>query len=254
VLEGLEVRPGTIFDCGARPSSEALEVFRGVGVSNVASALGGPLATQRLVDAHAIPRVSGSGVVAGFAITVWHPPGSNGMLMSALDLVQAGDVLVVCGPTETAQWGDIATTLAMAKGVAGAVVDGAVRDLDRIRELGFSLWGSRVFAGQGYRKDAGYVNVPIVVKGLLVHPGDVVVADSDGILSIPGALVEVAKERAAARETIEQAVADSARHGRSGPPGQVFEVTSDLLSQLTGSVTSAGVTWAEYATRSQRRT
>ena len=251
MLEGLEVAPGTIFDCGPRPSSAAIETFRRVGMSNVASALGGPLAVQRLVDGHTIPRVSGTGVVAGFAVTIWHPPGSNGMLMSALDLVQPGDIIVVCGPTEVAQWGDIATTVATTKGVAGAVVDGAVRDLDPIREMGFSLWGSRVFAGQGYRKDAGYVNVPVLLKGLLVHPGDVIVADSDGILSIPGALVEVAHERAAVRERLEQTIVEDARQGGSRSREQSFEIAPDLLSQLIGAVRPAGMTWADFASESQ---
>ena len=253
MLEGLEVAPGTIFDCGPRPSSAAIDTFRRVGVSNVASALGGPLAMQRLVDGHAIPRVSGSGVVAGFAVTVWHPPGSNGMLMSAIDLVEPGDVLVVCGPTETAQWGDIATTVAARRGAAGAVVDGAVRDLERIREMGFSLWGSRVFAGQGYRKDAGYVNVPIVLRGLLVHPGDVVVADSDGILSIPGALVEVAHDRAAARERLEQSIVEDAREGESRSRQPNFEISSDLLSQFMGEARPAGMTWADFVSRSEHQ-
>jgi regulator of RNase E activity RraA len=173
------------------------------------------------------------------------------MLMSALDLVQTGDIIVVSGPTEVAQWGDIATTVAATKGVRAAVVDGAVRDLDRIREMGFSLWGSRVFAGQGYRKDAGYVNVPIVLRGLLVHPGDVIVADSDGILSIPGALVEVAHDRAAVRERLEQTIVEDARQGGSASRQPNFEIAPDLLSQLTGAVRPAGMTWADFARHSR---
>ena len=171
MLEGLEVAPGTIFDCGPRPSPAAIDTFRRVGVSNVASALGGPLAMQRLVDGHAIPRVSGSGVVAGFAVTVWHPPGSNGMLMSAIDLVEPGDVLVVCGPTETAQWGDIATTVAARRGAAGAVVDGAVRDPrtdsgDGLLALGFPrLRRSRVSEGCGLRKCSDRLERPAGTSG-----------------------------------------------------------------------------------------
>jgi 4-hydroxy-4-methyl-2-oxoglutarate aldolase len=246
MLEGFDIAPGTIFDPGPRQPVEAMEVFRRVGVSNVASALGGPVAQQRLLDAHAIPRWSGSGVVVGSAVTVWHPPGSNGMLTAALDLIQPGDVLVVSGPTDVAQWGDIATTVATRKQVAGAVLDGAVRDLDRIREMGFSLWGSRVFAGQGYRKDAGFVNVPILVKGLLVHPDDVIVADSDGILSIPSALVGLAHARAAAREQLEQTIVTEARDGKSPSRRPNFEIAPDLLTQFTGSSKKAGLTWKAF--------
>jgi len=246
MLEGFEVAPGTIFDPGPRPPAEAIDVFRRVGVSNVASALGGPVAQQRLLDAHAIPRWSGTGVVVGPAVTVWHPPGSNGMLMAALEVIQPGDVLVVSGPTDVAQWGDIATTTAMGKQVAGAVLDGAVRDLDRIRQMGFSLWGSRVFAGQGYRKDAGFVNVPILVKGLLVHPDDIIVADSDGILSIPSALVGVAHARAAAREKLEQTILDEARNGKSPSRRPNFEIAADLLAHFTGSPRKAGMTWQAF--------
>jgi hypothetical protein len=89
------------------------------------------------------------------------------------------------------------------------------------------------------------------LRGLLVHPGDVIVADSDGVLSIPGALVEVAHDRAALRERLEQTIVEDARQGESGSRPQNFEIAPDLLSQLTGAVRRAGMTWADFASQSQ---
>lgn len=130
------------------------------------------------------------------------------------------------------------------------MIDGAVRDLERVRELGFSLWGSRVYAGQGYRKDMGMVNVPVIVGGLLVHPGDVIVADADGILSVPASLVGVACDRAAQREKLEEIVATEARSGASPSERHPnFEIRPELLARFVGDVHRAGITWSDFAGR-----
>lgn len=245
MLEGVQVTPGSVFRSPERPGAEVLGTFRAVGSANVAAALGGPLATRCLLDAQAIPRASGTGVVAGQALTVWHPPGSNGMLVRALEESAPGDVFIICGPREVAQWGDIATALSINAGISGAIVDGAARDVERIRAMGFSLWATRIFGGQGFRKDLGYVNVPVVVGGLYIRPGDVVVADSDGILAVPRRLVAEAFTLAAERERQEEAAGRAALGGV--PPPVSFEVRASLVDSFTGSITPMDVTWDEFA-------
>jgi 4-hydroxy-4-methyl-2-oxoglutarate aldolase len=246
VLDGQELVPGTVFDSSPSVEVEVLSLFAEVGVANVASALGGPLARQRLLDAHALPRVAGTGAVAGTAVTVWNPAGSNGMLIYALRMLRAGDFLVVDGCHETAQWGDVAATMAVARGAVAAAVDGAVRDLERIREMPFSLWGARVYALQGFRKDRGFVNAPVAVGGMIVRPGDVVLGDSDGLLSIPRGLVTQAFERAKARQAVEKEEIERANSVETMTPNdKKFEISAELEELLTGEVTYAGKTWEE---------
>jgi 4-hydroxy-4-methyl-2-oxoglutarate aldolase len=251
MLDGHYITSGTVFDPAPSLEDEMLDVMAEVGVSNVAAALGATFCRQLLLDGHAIPRVSGTGAVAGTAVTVFNPPGSNGMMNILLHMLRPRDMIVVEGCHETAQWGDQLTTLCVAKGVAAGICDGAVRDLERIREMGFSLWGSRVFACQGYRKDLGFLNAPVKVGGMVVRPGDLVIADSDGLLAVPRALVPLAYERALTRRDAERQVIEQAKRGEvpsiiSADAGASFEVTATLERELMGQVERVGKTWQEW--------
>lgn len=152
--------------------------------------------------------------ICGPAITAWNFPGDNLAIHAALHVSQAGDVLVFTngGGHQGALWGDVACGFAKKKGVAGAVVHGAVRDTDAIRELDFPVWATAISVEHPEKRGPAAVNVPIVVDGVLVEPGDIIRADADGVLVIPRALlahaVEGAEKRAGAEVTIRKRIAD----------------------------------------------
>ena len=139
----------------------------------------------------------------------------------------------------------------IANGIAAGICDGAVRDLERIRELGFSLWGSRIFGCQGYRKDLGFMNAPVKVGGMVVRPGDLVVADSDGMVAIPQALIPLAVERARARRDLETSVRAQSERGETpsildSDAGASFEVTPALGKELLGAPYRTNTTWSDW--------
>lgn len=134
------------------------------------------------------PQQSGARI-AGPAVTAHVAPGDNLMMHRALVLAQPGDVLVVVSdaPTSGAQWGDMAARYALKKGLAGIVVQGAVRDTDTVQALGFAVWSTHVSPMHPDKSGHGSVNTPVVCDGVPVNPGDLVVADGDGVIVIPRA-------------------------------------------------------------------
>lgn len=152
--------------------------------------------------------------LCGPAITAWNFPGDNLAIHAALNVAQAGHVLVFTngGGHQGSLWGDVACGFAKKKGVAGAVMHGAVRDTDAIRDLGFPVWATAISPEHPEKRGPAAVNVPVVVDGVLVEPGDIIRADADGVLVIPRALlkatVEGAEKRASAEVTIRQRIAD----------------------------------------------
>jgi 4-hydroxy-4-methyl-2-oxoglutarate aldolase len=127
------------------------------------------------------------------------------MIHAALNLATEGQVLVFTngGSSQGALWGDVACGFAMKKRVAGAVVDGAVRDTDAIREMGFPVWATAISVEHPEKRGPGAVNVPVVLGGVLVEPGDIVVGDADGVLVIPRKLLAHAVEGAEKRAAFE---------------------------------------------------
>jgi 4-hydroxy-4-methyl-2-oxoglutarate aldolase len=146
----------------------------------------------------------------GPAITAWNYPGDNLAIHAALDTAQAGDVLVFTngGGHQGALWGDVACGFAIKKGVAGAVVHGACRDTDAIREMGFPVWSTHISVEQPDKRGPAAVNVPVVMDGVLVEPGDIIAADADGVVVIPRALLTHAIEGAEGRAVNEVKVRD----------------------------------------------
>lgn len=124
--------------------------------------------------------------IAGPAVTAHVAPGDNLMMHRALVLAQPGDVLVVVSdaPTSGAQWGDMATRYALLKGLAGVVVQGCVRDTDLVEALGMPVWATHVHPVHPDKSGHGRVNTPVVCDGVLVNPGDLVVADGDGVVVV----------------------------------------------------------------------
>lgn len=162
--------------------------------------------TRVNLDARIRPLWPGARLV-GPAFTVRTPPGEHYSVKQALLSAAPGDVIVVDGGglTEAALWGDILTQVALARGLAGLVVDGAVRDAEEIERLGFPIFSAGVVpAGPRGREVRGELGVPITCGGLTVNPGDLVYGDRDGVAVIPQADHDAVLDRARARLLAEQ--------------------------------------------------
>lgn len=138
----------------------------------------------------------------GLAFTCVCEPGDNLTLHAALKLARPGDVIVCSagGFTEQGSFGDVMSSCAQAKGIAGLIIDSGVRDVAVIRQMGFPIFSKSVCMKGTVKESLGPINVPITIGGVLVNPGDLIVADDDGVVVVPAAEIDDIAVACKARE------------------------------------------------------
>jgi 4-hydroxy-4-methyl-2-oxoglutarate aldolase len=217
-----------------RPEAEVVRALGDLGVATVHEAQG----RSGLMKPYLRP-IYPSARAAGTAVTVASQPGDNLMIHAAMEVCKRGDILVVTTTSESTDgmFGELLGVSCEARGVVGLIIDAGVRDTAELTAMDFPVWAKAISAQGTVKSTAGSVNVPVVCAGMAVHPGDVVVADADGVVVV--ARAQAAEVAAVGRERIAKEEKTRERL-RNGELGIDFYGLRDKLKQL-------GVTYTDDA-------
>ncbi|MGP3770020.1 4-carboxy-4-hydroxy-2-oxoadipate aldolase/oxaloacetate decarboxylase [Streptomyces sp. SDT5-1] len=205
--------PGVIVTNPPKAEAKDVEALAGYGVATIHEAMG----RTGLLGHHLRPNQSDTRI-AGTAVTVLSWPGDNLMIHAAVEQCGEGDILVVTttSPSTDGMFGELFATALQKRGVRGIVTNAGIRDTAELREMGFHAWSAAVSAQGTVKATGGSVNVPVVIGGETIRPGDVIVADDDGVVVVPRERTAEAAEKSRAREEKEAATRAAFLEGQLG--------------------------------------